>query len=403
MKQKKEVKIRHYFVVKIAILFVIPWLKIKYRFSYKKQKELKRKGPFLILGNHTVPEDPMLLGFLFPFQSNYYVASEQIFNLGFLSKLLVWAVNPIKKAKSTSDLSTIRKSKTIIKQGGTIGMFAEGNVTYSGETTTINPAVVKYIRLMSVPVIFYNTEGLYLSNPRWAIYPKKGKSTGYIKRIMQPDEYKQLTDEQLYEIIKEELYVNCYDQKVLGNVAYKGKKLALGLERMLFMDLKTNQPFKTYSKDNQLLSTVSDFSFTYDEYGYLSNQTEKITLIEAQQRTIDAYVDYLSKREDNYLFDEMVILEQTNARKKIKLGKFKLNMYTDKLVFSSVGHLIEVTYDKLSSIAIQGKRKLIMYHQDETYLITLDEKSSPLKYLITYQYYQNRNSEDITNVFKFGL
>ena len=158
-------------------MILIPYYKRKYRHSYKKLKELKGKGPFLVLSNHTVPEDPIIISFAFPFVL-YFFATEQIFNLGWLSKLLKYAANPISKSKSVSDMNAIRKSKNIIKQGGSVALFPEGNVTYNGQTSKIDIQIVKLIRLLKVPVILYRTQGLYLANPRWALFKKKGRSSG---------------------------------------------------------------------------------------------------------------------------------------------------------------------------------------------------------------------------------
>src|SRR5690606_23551166 len=145
--KRKEVKFRHRVIPFFARIILWPIIKIKYRYKYKKYKDLAKKGPFLVLSNHTIPMDPILLGLSFPFHL-YYFASEQIFNLGLLSKLLVYAVNPISKAKGTSDINAIRKARKIVKEGGSIGLYPEGNVTYDGKTAKINDSVVKLIRLL---------------------------------------------------------------------------------------------------------------------------------------------------------------------------------------------------------------------------------------------------------------
>ena len=79
-------------------------------------------------------------------------------------------------------METIRKSKRIVNQGGSIGIFPEGNTTYSGENVYMTPATVKLIKMLKIPVIIINMKGLYLTFPRWAVYRKKGKATSYIKK-----------------------------------------------------------------------------------------------------------------------------------------------------------------------------------------------------------------------------
>jgi len=402
-KKTNEVKKRHFFVIKILWPYLIWKFARRYKFKYQQYKNIK--GPLLILGNHTVAEDPILLSFLFPQWHNYYIASEQIFNLGLLSKMLVWAVNPIKKSKSMSDLSTIRKAKQIVNEGGTVAMFAEGNMTYSGQTVTINPAVVKLVRLLKCPVALYNTEGLYLSNPRWAVKPKKGKTTGYIKQIIEPSEYQALSDDELYQLIKDGLMVDCYDNKVLGEQKYVGDDLALGLERLLFVDLKTGKPFKTYTAENRLYSHDSDFTLRYDSYGYLYDQNNaRYTLRQLELKTYESYIKFLDNNE--YICDELIMLEKTTDTKKKKLGEHIVNFYQDKIILIKEGQEeLVFNFNEISTLAIQGKKKIIIYVQDETYLMTLNELSSPLKYLVAYQYYNYKQGDqkDGLHISTFGL
>jgi len=122
MSKKKEVKFRHNVIVKVSKLLLKPGIKRNYGYKFKTYKELKNEGPFIVLGNHTVPIDPILMGMSFPFHL-YYFATEQIFNLGFLSKLLIYAVNPIRKAKSISDMSSIRKAKQIVNEGASVAIY----------------------------------------------------------------------------------------------------------------------------------------------------------------------------------------------------------------------------------------------------------------------------------------
>ena len=50
-------------------------------------------------------------------------------------------------------------------------------------------------------------------------------------------------------------------------------------------------------------------------------------------------------------------------------------------------------FDDITNIAIQGKRQIIIYMANKTYLVRLELASSPYKYLLTYQIY---------NYIKFG-
>lgn len=402
-KRDKDVKFRHRIVEKVFKALLYPVIKIKYRYKYKVHKELKNKGPYIIISNHTVAMDPILMSFTFPFNI-YYLASEQIFNLGLLSKLLVYLVNPISKSKALSDISAIRKSKKIVKEGGSIGVYPEGNVTYDGASVTINDSIVKLIRLLEIDVIIFNTQGLYLSDPRWSVFRKKGKSSGFINKIIKKEEYKDLTNEELYEVINEGLNVNAYDQQAKELVKYRGKNLAVGLERLVFMDLKTNKPFVTYSQKNELKSRDSDFKLKYDEYGYLVNEAGvKKTLVEVNKEVIDSYFNFYQTTNENLLFEERANVEITTKKRKSSKGLNYIRLYKNKIIIEYDNNLEEFMYEDVTSISIQGKRKIIINSSDKTLLITFNLNSSPYKYLLTYQFYIKEKNDDTSSIQQFGL
>jgi|SRR5690554_5337331 len=388
MKKKRntEVKKRHWLIIRIAKVVLWPIYRFKYRYEYTYHKELKGQGPFLVIANHTVAFDPILLGLSFPY-ANYYIASEQIFNLGLISKMLKFAVNPISKAKAANDITTIRKSRRIVSEGGSIAVYPEGNVTYDGKMSNVNKSIVSFIRFLKLPILVYKTSGLYFTDPRWARFSKKGKSRGYISKIIERKDYDQLTDDELYELVLETINVNAYVEQEEELVAYKGKRIAEGLERLIFMDLNTNKPFVTYTKGNKLMSEDSDFSLTYDEYGYVTDELgNKHTLITMNERIKEAYYNFIMTTDKYLLKEERVFVALTTKKHKNRKGFQTLKLYKDKieLTYSRKNHVFNFSE---INISIQGKKKLIIISEKETYLLTLDVKSSPYKYLLTYQIY----------------
>ncbi|MCR1808587.1 lysophospholipid acyltransferase family protein [Haploplasma modicum] len=400
MSRKKEVKKRHIFIITLAKIFLTIPLKIKYRYTYKKYKDLK-DGPYLILGNHTISIDPILMSLSFPFHI-YYFATEQIFNLGLLSKLLVFAANPIKKTKSVSDLSAIKKAKQIINEKGSVGLFPEGNITYDGVTNKMSPSVVKLIRMLKRPVIFYNFEGLYFSNGRWTVYTKKGKSRGFIKKIISYEEYKDLSDDELFDIVKENLYVNAYDFPYNN---FKGKEIAKGLERLVFIDYKSNEPFSTYTKGDMLYSKSSNLTLKFLNNGMVTdNENNSFNLIEIHEKVLTSYLNYY-RNNKNFSFDRTVNLSKTDANKKHDLGKGSFTLKNDRVIFINKHIEKEFLFSEISNLAIQGKKQIIIYEDNDTWLFRFDLETSPYIYLLTYQFYnegENIYDENIS-IHKFGL
>ena len=63
----------------------------------------------------------------------YYVASELIFSLGWKSRLLTHCFAPIPKTKSMADVTTVKNIMQIVKEGGSVGVYVEGNATMTGD------------------------------------------------------------------------------------------------------------------------------------------------------------------------------------------------------------------------------------------------------------------------------
>lgn len=403
MKNKKDVKFRHKFIITLVKPFVTLIYRLRYRYKFKRYRHLKKKGPFLILSNHTIASDPLFLSLSFPFHI-YYFATEQIFNLGLLSRLLVWAVNPIRKTKSMNDVTAIRKARKIVREGGSVAVYPEGNLTYDGETLKFNRSIVKLIKFLKIPLILFVKEGLYLSNSRWQVNRRKGKSSGAIKKIIYPEDYLELSDEELYDIAYEGLYYNAYDKP--QDLLFKGKDKALGLERLVFMDLDINKPFINYSKKDSLYSKSSDFKLTVLDDGYIIDKdNNRYTTIELHKLNMESYYNYYKNNQIDLVTD--IVAEETVSGLKSIYDDAQLTLNSNQLVFlnKDTDEELVLPFKDIEMIAIQGKRKIIVYTSTTTWLFVFNENISPYAYLLTYQFYKKGEKlyEDDFNVHEFGL
>ena len=149
-KRKKWIKIRHRIIQKIAKVILTPICKFKYGITAEKFKEQEDR-PYLILYNHQTAFDQFFMGISFK-TPIYYVATEDIFSMGFVSDLLRFAVNPIPIKKQTTDVGAVMNCIRVAKEGGTICIAPEGNRTYSGKTEYINPAIVPFAKKLKLPI-----------------------------------------------------------------------------------------------------------------------------------------------------------------------------------------------------------------------------------------------------------
>ena len=291
-KTKKWIKFRHKVVRSILFPFFVPYCRLKFGIKIEPFKEQKNQ-PYLILYNHQTSFDQFFVGIAFK-QPIYYVATEDLFSNGFVSRLIKYLVEPIPIKKQTTDVKAVMNCIRVVKEGGTIAIAPEGNRTYSGKTLYMNPSIAPLARKLKIPIALYRIEGGYGVQPRWSDVVRKGKMRGYVSRVITPEEIATLTEEELLKTIEDGLYVN----EAVKDAEFKHKKSAEYLERAAyvcpFCDLsefeshgdiieckKCGKKFR-YLPTKQLegIGFGSPFEFFADWYEYQENFVNKLDVLQ---------------------------------------------------------------------------------------------------------------------------
>ena len=77
----------------------------KLLFHYSCEK-YQPEGPTLVISNHVTNYDPFFVAASFPKHQMYFVASEHLFRMGWLSKLIRWLVAVIPRRKGSTGMDT---------------------------------------------------------------------------------------------------------------------------------------------------------------------------------------------------------------------------------------------------------------------------------------------------------
>ncbi len=390
MKKRKWVKRRHKIVGILLKIFFGPIVKWKYNVTVEKFNA--KKKPYLILCNHQTPYDQFFIGMAFN-QTVYYVASEDIFSLGVVSKLLKFLVAPIPIKKSTRDASAVINCIRVVKEGGSIAIFPEGNRTYSGKTEHINPSIAKLARMLKIPIAFARIEGGYGVQPRWSDVVRKGKMRFSVSRVMEVEEMEKLSNEELYFAIVKELSVN---ENAVGETFWH-KKQAEYLERVIYVcpycgiaefesrkdviECKKCRRKVRYSKTKELSGIDFRFPYRYigDWYDY-------------QQAYIRS-LDITPYRENPLYFDKEIKLFNVKLKEKKRCVKRKAVMFAYDNRFEIIKGESKITlyFDDVSNVSVLGKNKLNIYYDDnkKAYQIKGSKRFNALKYVNFYYHWKN--------------
>lgn len=400
MKKKDTwIKSRHFLVRKIACHFIWPYTKWKYNVTIEKLNDLQNR-PLLILMNHQTGFDQFFIGMACK-QPVYYLATEDIFSLGWISRLLSYLVAPIPIKKQTTDLKAIKNCVKVVKEGGTIALFPEGNRTFHGRTLNFKPSIVKFIRLLKLPVVIMRVEGGYGVHPRWSDVVRKGSMKAYPAKTIEPEEYGTLSDEAFFILLKEALTV---DESIPASSFYH-KKNAEYMERFLYVCPTCG--LTSYKTKNDIIECLK----CHQRIQYLPNKSLRALSSSFPFDNVGSWYDYqcnyicnldLATYSSGPMYEDIVKLFQVVLYKHKKLMKknISLELYGNKIILD---HMI-LDFDNIHSITLLGKNKLNIYLEDKVYQIKGNKTFNALKYVNIYYHYQNvKKGENLNDEQFLGL
>lgn len=388
-KQKKWIKFRHRVIRNLAYPIIYVYSRIKYNITIEKFKN-QRKTPYLVLLNHQTPFDQFFVGMAFK-GPVYYLATEDIFSMGFVSSLIRYAVAPIPIKKQTSDVRAVKQCIRVAREGGTICIAPEGNRTYSGRTVYMNDSIASLAKMLKLPIALYRLEGGYGTEPRWSDVVRKGKMKGYVSEVIEPEEYKDMSNEELYERIKQGLYVD----EAVADCEFYHKKRAEYLERAMyvcpfcglstfyskneFCECKNCGAKIEYQPNKQIKGVNCDFPFEFvaDWYDYQQDFINKLDVNEYTNAAM--YIDTAD------VFEVIVNKKKVPFRKQVNIS-----LYGDKIVFDEgAGNELTLKFDDISAVAVLGRNKANIYSDDKVYQLKGDKHFNALKYVNLCHRYKN--------------
>ena len=217
---------------KIIVRLIRPLIRNKFNME---NETLNVDGPCLIISNHVTDWDPLMLALSFPEKQYYYVASEHIFRLGLISRLINWLLEPIPRRKASMGTDTVMSCLRHLRAGHSVCIFAEGDASWDGLTHEIFASTGKLARNSGASLITYRLEGAYLSRPRWSKKIYKGKVNGHPVSVYSPEQLKTMTPAEITAQINSDIFENAWERQKEWKTVYKNDGIADGIEQALYM------------------------------------------------------------------------------------------------------------------------------------------------------------------------
>ena len=385
-KKKKWIYPRHQVVRNLLYWIMYPYCRLKFGVKIERMKDQQNR-PYLILLNHQMVFDQFFVGMAFR-GPIYYVATEDIFSLGWVSSIIRYLIAPIPIKKQTTDVQAVRTCYKVAKEGGTIAIAPEGNRTYSGKTEYMNPAIAALAKTLNLPIAFFRIEGGYGVQPRWCDKARRGKMRGYFFRVIMPEEYKEWSNDELYQVIQKELYVN--EAKVTTN--YYHRKNAEYLERLLYVcphcglsrfeshgdKVRCTRCNRTVqylpTKELKGIGFKLPFRFVNDWYEYQKDFINKLDINEYIEQPM--YSEQAS-------FSEVIVYKN----KKLIRENSVVELYGDRILID--GNVFP--FAEITAASVLGRNKLNIYHDKKVYQLKGNKRFNAIKYVHMYYRYRNVN------------
>lgn len=255
---------RHVWIYRFLSVLVRPVLRAKFNLSGEK---LQADGPFLLVSNHVTGWDPLLVGVCLGGRQAYFVASEHIFRLGLLTKLLHWLLAPIPRRKASTGMDTVKACLRHLHAGHSVCLFAEGEQCWDGRTGPIFPATGKLAKSSGAALVTFRLEGGYLSLPRWGKHICRGAVHGHPVGVYSPEELKKLSPQEINALIERDIAEDAWARQHQRPVRYRGKRRAEGMERALYACPGCRR-IGTLRTDRDRVFCPCGFERRYTEYGF---------------------------------------------------------------------------------------------------------------------------------------
>ena len=239
---------------------------------------------------------------------------------------------------------------------------------------------------MGLPLAILRIEGGYGVQPRWSDVVRRGKMRSFVSRVVEPEEYAAMTNDELFKLIEQELWVD--EACVTGS--FHHKKNAEFLERVMYAcpwcglstfeshgDLihctKCGRKIR-HLPTKELLGVDCEFPHRfvaqwYDwQCGYINN-TDLLKLTETPVYSETARLSLVTP----------------NKSKKLLNKAAAVQLYGDRIIVDDR----VMPFAETGAVVVLGKNKLNIYFGKELLQLKGSKRFNALKYVNFFHRYKN--------------
>lgn len=340
----------YFLIMKIVGL----WRKRRQRLHLDNEKLKGLKAPFVVLCNHESTYDFYYVSELFKEYKLSIIANQHVFSAPVL-RHFTGKAGMIPKKMFYPDTAAVKMLR-MLRAGYPVVVFPEGRLSEDGCGSPIVENAAPFYRRVGYPLVIAHISDAYFCDPKWRKRFYRGDISVSVKRILTPDELKQMTDEEVENAISEAFVYNESEQPANR---FRQKKKAQGLENMLYRCADCGALYTTQTKDSDLYCTACGKRHHLDESYHFTDEIGSIPEYYRRIRDMEHADTELTCEADVKIFPD----GKSRARK--DRGVCTLNK--DAFTFRSETIEFSIPTEKIPALAFSCNAEFELYYKNELY------------------------------------
>ena len=346
---------------------VIVWMKIVFRPKFIKNELGKGEGPVIFIGNHVAFEDA-ILAMMYSNRPISFLGARINYDNPF-KKVIFDLFNIVPFTKGQMDIKAIKRLKKLVDRGKSVGLYPEGGRTWDGSNIHIIESTANLVKLLRIPVYYIDLQGVYMVTPRWAKYYRKGRTKLSILRVLDKDQVKKQSSNEVLSAIKKALTYNEYERQRTDKIEYKGKALAESIEKVIYKCPNCMAVDSYTSRGNKFWCTECNKKYSIDKLGFIHG-SDKFDNLHSWNMWQEDYIDEIYENSMPFISKDVSLsIVGKNGRKRQKCDFI---VDKDKVLLGD----IEISTARIASPNIVF-RNVVEFFSDETkakYRLKMDPK-----------------------------
>lgn len=365
--------------------------------KYKDKGEIKiKEQPYLVFANHSDVIDP---AYIIKTMKRYirFVMSDHVMRSGIVGKIYNLLDAPIvfEREKGTDVL--FNDIVANIKAGVNVALYPEGSLTNTGETQFISKRNAALVKECDCTFVTFRGKGGYLKKPRWAKNSRKGPIFGEVVHIYSKEDIRRMSEEEIYQHILEDLYVNAYDEQRKNPCEYLCEDPAESAEIILYGCPKCKSIGKLKTKGDKIFCPCS-FEAKVDNYGFWHSDDlpfDNIIEWDKFQKTLLKDLTDEKKGTTELLFEDenQLISKVQGSHSTLLSEKGKIQLFADKLTVTTDNEVFNIPINDIQSIKNSAKMNILLVSNDHYFEIKSPIPRSATKYIVATRYLQGKENK----------